>query len=115
MINIAGQKFDVFSAGVNPTSVHPAAIEIMNEIGIDISSFKSNHINDYSDKFLDIVITVCDSANDSCPVFPGNIIKYHCSIDDSSINWNPNNFIIIPFRDTRNKIKNKIENFLINY
>ena len=115
MKNIAGYKFDVFSAGVNPTSVHPAAIKVMNEIGIDISSFKSNHINDYLDKFLDIAITVCDMANDSCPVFPENIIKYHWSINDPSINWDPNNFIIKPFRDTRNKIKNKIENFLINY
>ena len=76
---IARDRFNVFSAGSHPSRVHPMSIKIMEEIGIDISHHTSDHIEEYLDNGIDIVITVCDNANKLCPIFPGNIDKLHRS------------------------------------
>src|ERR1700676_2328389 len=67
----AGDGFEVFSAGTKPTSVRPEAIAAMNEIGIDISGHRSKSVDEFAGKQLDYVITVCDNAKESCPVYPG--------------------------------------------
>ena len=67
----AGELFEVFSAGTHPNPVRPEAIAVMNEIGIDISGHRSKSIDEFTGQELDTVITVCDSARESCPVFPG--------------------------------------------
>ena len=65
----AGNRFNVYSAGSNPSRLHPAAVSVMEEWGIDISHQKSEHLDEYVNREIDIVITVCDNANRSCPVF----------------------------------------------
>lgn len=79
---MAGERFDVYSAGASPSSVNPFAIAAMRERGIDISSHRSDHLDQYLDKAFDYVITVCDHAAESCPVFPGRALRIHWSFPD---------------------------------
>ena len=68
--DMAGDKFEVYSAGVEPTSVHPLAKKVLQEIGIDISGQQSKSVDEFLDKEFDYVITVCDNARQTCPFFP---------------------------------------------
>ena len=113
--NISGNRFNVFSAGSLPSRVHPMSIKIMKEIGIDISHHTSDHIDDYMDKGIDIVITVCDNANKLCPIFPGNINRLHWSIDDPFKGWDYNENQINSFRRTRDEINARILDFLNSF
>ena len=110
--NLAKDKFNVFSAGSHPSRVHPMSIKVMEEIGIDISHYKSDHIDEYLDKGIDIVITVCDNANKLCPIFPGNVDRVHWSIDDPFRGWDYNENQTESFRVTREEIKARILDFL---
>ena len=110
--NIANGRFNVFSAGSHPSRVHPMTNKIMEEIGIDISHHSSDHVEDYLDKGIDIVITVCDDANKLCPVFPGNVERLHWSIEDPFKGWDYNEDEIESFRNTRKEINDKILYFL---
>jgi len=110
--NLAKDRFNVFSAGSHPSRVHLMSIKVMDEIGIDISHHKSDHIDEYLDKGIDIVITVCDNANKLCPIFPGNVERLHWSIDDPFRGWDYNENQIESFRVTREEIKARILNFL---
>ena len=78
----AGDRFDVFSAGVEPTAVRPLAVAAMREVGIDISEQRSKSIAEFADQKFDYVITVCDNANQQCPMFPGKAERIHWSIED---------------------------------
>ena len=69
--HMAGDRFEVFSAGLLPSYVRPNAIAVMNELGIDISHHRSKSLDEFLDTPFDFVITVCDHANQHCPVFPG--------------------------------------------
>lgn len=112
--NIAGDKYDVFSAGLSPNKVHPMTIEVMKEIDIDISHHTSDHLDDYLDKDIDVVITTCDDANESCPFFPGTVMRLHWSIDDPFESWIVEESNIQLFRDARNKIEEKMRSFLLS-
>ena len=113
--NLAKDRFNVFSAGSHPSRVHLMSIKVMEEIGIDISNHSSNHIDDYINKGIDIVITVCDNANKLCPIFPGNIDRLHWSIDDPFKGWDYNENSIDSFRDTREEINVRIIDFLKSF
>ena len=110
--NLAKDRFNVFSAGSHPSRVHLMSIKVMEEIGIDISHHKSDHIDEYLDKGIDIVITVCDNANKLCPIFPGNVERLHWSIDDPFRGWDYNENQMESFLDTREEIKARILDFL---
>ena len=110
--DLAKNEYEIFSAGTHPTRVHPAAIKVMNEINIDISTHTSDPIDDYIDKGIDIVITVCDSANKLCPTFTGNVERIHWSISDPYINWSDEEQFLPTYRNARNIIQKKIEWFL---
>jgi arsenate reductase len=79
---IGGNKFEVESAGVAPSSVRSEAIEVMREIGIDISKHRSKSVDEFIRQQFDYVITVCDNAKESCPVFPGPTERIHQSFED---------------------------------
>ena len=111
---MAGDKFEVFSAGSHPSQVHPMSLKIMEEIGIDISHHTSDFIDDYLNAGIEIVITVCNNANKICPVFPGNAEKLHWSIKDPFKGWDFDETQIQSFRDTREEIKQRIIKFLRN-
>lgn len=78
----AGDRFEVESAGSKPRAVRPEAIQVMHEIGIDIGNQRSKHVNEFNGQQFDYVITVCDNANESCPIFPGSTTRIHQSFDD---------------------------------
>ena len=73
---------DAYSAGVEPHGMNPLAMKVMAEAGVDISEQWSKHVNDLSDVAFDYVVTVCDNANESCPVFPGKVQRVHVGFDD---------------------------------
>lgn len=77
-----GEAFVVASAGLEPSFVRPEAIEVMREIGIDISNHRSKSIDEFTQQPFDYVITVCDKANQHCPIFPGKSERIHWSIAD---------------------------------
>ena len=77
-----GNSVEVFSAGTNPSSVRPEAIAVMSEIGIDLSGHRSKHVREFDGQHFDYVVTVCDNANESCPMFPGNTERIHWSLPD---------------------------------
>ena len=112
--NMAGDKFEVFSAGSHPSQVHPMSLKIMEEIGIDISYHTSDFVDDYLKIGIEIVITVCDNANEICPVFPGNVERLHWSIEDPFKGWDFDETQLKLFRATREEIKQRIIKFLRN-
>jgi arsenate reductase len=78
----AGDRFDVESAGTKPGRVRPEAITAMAELGIDISAHRSKNVDEFAGQKFDYILTVCDHARQSCPVFPGEAIRIHQSFDD---------------------------------
>lgn len=110
--HLAGDKFEVFSAGTHPSIVHPISIRIMEELGIDISYHSSDHLADYINKSIDIVITVCDYAKELCPTFPGKVERIHWSIPDPFMGWSLEGQDLKPYQICRDSIKNRIDEFL---
>jgi arsenate reductase len=87
-------------------------VRIMDEIGIDISSHTSDPIEMYLDHGIDIVITVCDHANQVCPTFPGNVERIHWSISDPFRGWGNDEHLLKNYRETRDDIKHRLEGFI---
>lgn len=79
---LGDQRVSVFSAGTEPKGVHPLAIRVMDEVGIDISKHTSDHVDRYLDDDFHLVLTVCDSARESCPIFAGAQRTLHRSFED---------------------------------
>ncbi len=82
--HLAGDRFEVASAGTEATRVHPLAVRAMGEVGIDLSPHRSKTLDSLRDRPWDYVITVCDRANERCPLFPGPTTRIHWSFDDPS-------------------------------
>jgi arsenate reductase len=82
--HLSGDKYEVFSAGINPSKVNPMAIEVLKEIGIDISGHRSKSVDEFKDKSFDYVITVCDNAKESCPYFAGSRML-HWNIEEPAV------------------------------
>ena len=112
MRKLAGDKFDVFSAGSHPSLVHPMSIKVMKEIGIDITSHTSDPISKFLSKNINIVVTVCDNANKVCPIFPGKVERIHWSIKDPFKGWNSQPDDLVNFRKTREDLNARIKNLI---
>ena len=80
--HLAGDQMDVFSAGAKPSTVNPLAIRVMQARGLDISHHRSKHLDEFRSQPFDYVITVCDNAAESCPVFPGPAQRIHWGFPD---------------------------------
>jgi len=106
------KDWEIHSAGTNPTSLNPLAIEVMLEKGIDISGYKSKHIDIFLNKKFDYIITVCDNAEESCPIFPGNAEYIHWSLKDPASSEGTKEEKLIAFRKTRDEINNKVLEFI---
>lgn len=102
---LVNQKHTIYSAGVKPEPLNQFAIQVMHEIGIDISSHTSNHVDDYLDKGIDLVLTVCDNAKENCPVFPESVRKVHHSFTDPSGAWLEDGMKLNVYRKTRDEIQ----------
>jgi arsenate reductase (thioredoxin) len=109
--HIAGEIFEVESAGVAPSSVRPEAIEVMREIEIDISRHRSKSVDEFTDQEFDHIITVCDNAKESCPVFPGKATRIHWSFDDPASCVGDDEMRLAAFRRVRREIHARLEDF----
>jgi len=104
--NAASELIDVASAGSNPSGyVHPKAITVLDEIGIDISSHTSKHMNDFLDQDVHTVITVCGNADQECPTYPGQFHRHHWGFEDPAHAEGSEDEVMEVFRKVRNEIK----------
>ena len=109
--NLYGDKFDVFSAGTEPSEVNPNSIEAMKELGIDISNHYSKNVKDFISEAFDYVITVCGGAKESCPFFPGGKQQLHKEFEDPASFSGSEEAVLSKFREIRDKIKEWITDF----
>jgi arsenate reductase len=107
-----GGQFEVFSAGVEPSHVRPQAVEAMREIGIDISGHRSKSVDEFLGREFDYVITVCDNANERCPVFPGKTKRIHWSFDDPAAAGGDEATKLAVFRRVRDEIRHRLRLFI---
>ncbi len=107
-----GGRFEVFSAGTKPSQVRPEAIAVMRELGIDISSHRSKSVDEFSGQEFDYVITVCDNANESCPVFPGRTRRVHWGFEDPAAVKGDETTRLAVFRRVRDEIREKLAGFI---
>lgn len=112
--HLAGERFEPFSAGTEATRVRPEAIEAMREIGVDISGQESETLDRYLDEPFDYVVTVCDDANEACPVFPGARERLHWSLPDPSAVTGERGERMEAFRSVRDRIRALIRSELLN-
>jgi len=108
----AGEKAEIFSAGVETHGVNPKAIATMNEDEIDISNHTSNNIDEYRNIDFDFVITVCDNAKERCPFFPTKAQKFHYNFPDPAKATGTDDEINEQFREVRQQIKEYCERFV---
>lgn len=110
--HFAGDKAEVYSAGIETHGVNPKAIEIMKRDGIDISSHTSNNIDEYAGIDFDYVITVCDNAKENCPYFPTNAVKLHYNFPDPAKATGTEEEVMEQFREVREMIRKYSQNFV---
>jgi arsenate reductase (thioredoxin) len=108
----AGNRFDVSSAGTSPSQVRTEAIEVMKELGIDISSHRSKSVDELAGQSFDFVITVCDNAKENCPVFPATTKRIHWSFDDPAAAAGDRSARLAVFRRVRDEIRERLQGFI---
>jgi arsenate reductase len=106
--HLYGERYDVYSVGSDPQGVHPMAVQVMDEIGIDISNYRSKSLKEFETMEIDHVVTVCEKAAKTCPIFLRGINYFKKSFEDPSALER-----IEVFRKIRDEIKDWIENSLI--
>ncbi len=110
---LAGDRFEVFSAGTEATHVRPLAIKAMAELGIDISQQQSKTLDRYLNEPFDEVITVCDQAAEACPIFPGAVHRRHWSLADPAKASGNENEQLAVYRRVRDELRSRIEEELL--
>ena len=107
----SGERFQVESAGTKPGSVRPEAIAVMGELGIDISTHRSKHVNEFDGQQFDFVLTVCDNAKEICPLFPARTAMIHHSFDDPAVLEGSEAERLALFRGVRDEIREYLRTF----
>jgi arsenate reductase len=108
----AGDLVDIQSAGSKPSGyVHPMAIKVMQEIGIDISGHRSKSMNEFLDRNVHTVITVCGNADQACPMFPGQVQRHHWGFEDPAVFEGTEHQILQKFRKVRDEIWKAFEDY----
>jgi arsenate reductase len=100
--------FEVFSAGTKPSQVRPEAITAMRELGIDISGQRSKSVDEFAGQSFDYVVTVCDKARDTCPVFPAAVQRIHWSFEDPAAAEGTQEERLAAFRRIRDQIHDRV-------
>ncbi|MGA1205978.1 MAG: arsenate reductase ArsC [Opitutales bacterium] len=114
--HLAGDLMEVHSAGSNPAGyVHPCAFEVLAELGIDISHHVSKHLDTYLNSGISTVITVCDHARESCPVFPGGVLQYHWAFEDPPKSVRSGESELDAFRRIRDQVYQVFEAYAVGY
>ena len=110
---LAGERFEVYSAGLEPHGINPGTITVMEETGYDMSGHSSDHLEKYQGKIeFDYLITVCGNADERCPFFPGMGTRMHWPFEDPASFEGPEDEKLALFRKVRDQIKAKIETWL---
>jgi arsenate reductase len=107
----AGDRFTVESAGTKPSTVRPEAIAVMKEVGIDISGHRSKSVEEFAKQKFDYVLTVCDNANESCPVFFGQAVRLHHSFNDPAAVEGSEEKRLGEFRRVRDELRSYLRGF----
>ena len=107
----AGEWFDVESAGTRPGMVRPEAIAVMKELGVDLSGHRSKHVDEFEGQRFDYVITVCDNARESCPVFFGEAKRIHQSFEDPAALKGSEQERLTAFRRVRDELRTYLAEF----
>jgi arsenate reductase len=110
--HLAGGRFEVASAGTRPAGLNPNAVQAMAEVGIDISGHRSKSVDEFSGQQFDYIITVCDNARESCPVFPGPGKRLHHNFEDPAAA--PVGAQLAVFRRVRDQIQAYLQEFVCN-
>jgi arsenate reductase len=108
---LAAGRFEVFSAGTKPGTVRQEAVAVMKEIGIDISGHRSKHVNEFAGQLFDYVLTVCDNAKESCPVYPVGTKQVHQSFEDPAAVRGSEAERMDAFRPVRDQLAAYLKNF----
>ena len=111
--HLAGDRYDVVSAGIHPVGLNPYAVTVMGEAGINISNQKSERVDAYLNQAFHYVITVCDRAQESCPMFPGASCLLHWNFEDPAKATGTYEQKLLAFRKTRDEIADRIRHFLV--
>jgi arsenate reductase len=111
--HLAGDRFEVHSAGTEATFVRPEAVRVMGEVGADISSQESKTLERYLGESFEYVVTVCDDANEACPVFPGARNRLHWSFEDPSQATGDDEERLEVFQKVQDRIRSRIEEELV--
>ena len=106
-----GTELEAFSAGTKESFVHPLAIEVSKEIGVDISANRSKNLSEFDGEKFDYVITLCGDANETCPLYIGGTKKIHIGFDDPAKATGSKDEILREFRRVRDEIKKKLTAF----
>jgi len=109
----AGDRFTVESAGTKPSIVRPEAIAVMKEVGIDIASHRSKHVDEFAGQDFDYVLTVCDRANESCPIFAGHAARLHRNFEDPALAHGSQEERLAVFRRVRDEIRDYLKGFSV--
>ncbi len=107
----AGERFEVFSAGTHPSQVRPEAMVVMKELGIDLAAHRSKHVSEFGGQHFDYVLTVCDNARESCPIFPAGSIAIHHSFPDPASFQGSEEERFATFRQVRDEIRAYLRSF----
>jgi len=107
-----GDRFEAYSAGTDPKTPHPLAIRVLKEIGIDHSSARSKSMDEFAGQAFDFGITLCDSANETCPLFFGGVRRAHLGFDDPARAEGTEAERLAVFRRVRDDIRSQVEAFL---
>jgi arsenate reductase len=110
--HLGGENYEVCSAGTHPSVVNPLAIEIMREAGMDISGHQSKAVSEFAGRKFDVVITVCDSAAEVCPIFPGAPLRIHWSLPDPAAVGGMQEERLAAFRAVRDDLTRLLREFL---
>ncbi|MCI0717423.1 MAG: arsenate reductase ArsC [Acidobacteria bacterium] len=110
--HLAGDRFEVVSAGTQPVGLNPHAVEVMREIGIDISGHQSKNVSQFLRRRFSYVITVCDKAKETCPIFPFAFKSLHWSLDDPAAVQGSEEERLDAFRRIRSELGERVRGFL---
>lgn len=110
--HLAGDRFDVVSAGTKPVGLHADAVLVMREAGVDISGQHSKNVSEVLQQRFDFVITVCDSAKEACPYFPGGVQRLHWSFSDPAAASGAHEQRLVVFRQVRDQIAEYMRSFI---
>jgi arsenate reductase len=110
--HLGGNAFEAVSAGTEPGELHPLAVDVMAEAGIDISGQRAKAVDDFVQQRFDYVITVCDDAREACPLFPGAARRLHWSLSDPSAASGSREERLSVFRAVRDEVRRRVEEFL---